>query len=36
VLSQAVAQLKRLLGEEMAVAMVTAIPEKIISGASVF
>lgn len=36
VLSQAVAQVTRLLGEETAVAMVTAIPEKIINGASVF
>lgn len=36
VLSQAVAQISRLLGKEMAVAMVTTIPEKIISGASVF
>jgi protein-tyrosine phosphatase len=36
VLSQAVAHLKRLLGEETALAMVTAIPEKIINGAPVF
>jgi protein-tyrosine phosphatase len=36
VLSQAVAQLMRLLGKDAALAMVTAIPERIIRGAPVF